>query len=116
MPLGELINEILTTPKGILFLLIGNTAGAVIAMAVFSFSVTSFPMLYHRDVDFITAMIISVRLVRKNPRPMVFLGYDNRHDDRPVAAFRVLWPVHGTAGSGICVLASVSPRRPNQRR
>ena len=56
------------------------------------------------------------RVVRKNPRPMVFLGYDNRHDGRPVAAFLVLWPVHGTAGSEICVLASVSPRRPNQRR
>ena len=72
MPLGKLINEILTTPKGILFLLLGNTAGAVIAMAGFSFSVTSFPLLYHRDVDFITAIITSVRVVRKNPRSMVF--------------------------------------------
>jgi len=72
MTFGELVNEILTTPKGLLFLFIGNSAGAVIALAVFSFSVTSFPMLYHRDVDFITAMITSVRVVRKNPRSMVF--------------------------------------------
>ena len=72
MSFGDFLSEILTTPKGILFLLIGNTAGAVIALAVFSFSVTSFPMLYHRNVDFITAMITSVRVVRKNPKSMLF--------------------------------------------
>jgi uncharacterized membrane protein len=72
MSFGDFVNEILTTPKGILFLLIGNTAGAIIALAVFSFSVTSFPMLYHRNVDFITAMITSVRVVRKNPKSMIF--------------------------------------------
>ena len=74
MPLGELINEILTTPKGILFLLIGNTAGAFITMAVFSFSVTSVPMLYYRAVNFITAMITFLWVVRKNPRSIVFFG------------------------------------------
>ncbi len=72
MTFGEIVSEILTTPKGLLFLLIGNTAGAVIALGVFSFSVTSFPMLYHRNVDFITAMITSVRVVSKNPRSMFF--------------------------------------------
>jgi uncharacterized membrane protein len=29
-------------------------------------------MLYHRNVDFITAMITSVRVVRKNPKSMLF--------------------------------------------
>ncbi len=69
--ISDLFNIILTTPMGILFLAIGNTVGAVIAFFVFSISVISIPMLYHRDIDFITAMITSVKLVRKNPRPMV---------------------------------------------
>jgi len=56
----ELLQVIFTTPMGLLFLVIGNAVGAVIALAVFSFSVTSFPMLFDRDVDFVTAMITSV--------------------------------------------------------
>ncbi len=66
----DLFNLILTTQKGAVFLLVGNTVGAVIAFIVFSFSVVSFPMLYHRDIDFVTAMVTSVRMVMKNPVPM----------------------------------------------
>lgn len=66
----ELINDIFTTPSGWLFLLVGNAAGALIAFAVFSYSVISIPMLFHRDIDFITAMLTSVRFVALNPRVM----------------------------------------------
>ncbi|MDP6345157.1 MAG: DUF2189 domain-containing protein [Alphaproteobacteria bacterium] len=68
--IAELLALVFTTPMGLLFMLIGNTAGAVIALAVFSFSVVSFPMLFDRRVDFVTAMVTSVRLVRRNPRAM----------------------------------------------
>ncbi|MAU41105.1 MAG: hypothetical protein CMF31_05740 [Kordiimonas sp.] len=71
MSATELINYIFTTPSGWLFLLIGNGVGAVIALAVFSFSVVSFPMLYDREVDFVTAMVTSVKVVVANPRPMI---------------------------------------------
>ena len=67
----ELLNEVFTTPMGLLFLVIGNGVGAVIALAVFSFSVTSFPMLFDRDVDFVTAMITSVKVVTTNPTAMI---------------------------------------------
>lgn len=63
--------NILTTPTGLLFLVIGNAAGAAIALAVFSFSVTSFPMLFERDCDFVTAMVTSVKVVLANRRVMV---------------------------------------------
>ncbi len=63
--------EIFTTPAGWMLLVIGNGVGAVIALAVFSFSVTSFPMLFDRDCDFVTAMVTSVRVVRANPRVMI---------------------------------------------
>ena len=67
----ELLREIFTTPMGLLFLVIGNGVGAVIALAVFSFSVTSFPMLFDRDVDFVTAMITSVKVVLANKIAMI---------------------------------------------
>lgn len=67
---SELIDMIFNTPMGILFLLVGNITGALIAFAVFSYSVVSFPMLFHRDIDFVTAMLTSVRFVIKNPRIM----------------------------------------------
>ncbi len=67
----DFLLNILTTPTGILFLVIGNTVGAVIALGVFSFSVTSFPMLFERDCDFVTAMVTSVRVVTSNPGAMI---------------------------------------------
>ena len=67
----ELLREIFTTPMGLLFLAIGHAVGAVLALAVFSISVTSFPMLFDRDIDFVTAMITSVKVVLANPVPMV---------------------------------------------
>lgn len=67
----ELLEVIFTTPMGLLFLLIGNSVGAVIAFAVFSFSVTSYPMLFDREVDFVTAMITSVKVVLQNKIPMI---------------------------------------------
>jgi uncharacterized membrane protein len=65
------VTDILTTPTGLMFLVIGNAVGAVIALGVFSFSVTSFPMLFERDCDFVTAMVTSVRVVLANRRVMV---------------------------------------------
>ena len=69
--LPELLTQIFTTPMGLAFLVIGNAAGIVISLIVFSISVTSFPMLYDRDVDFVTAMMTSVKVVLRNPVPMV---------------------------------------------
>lgn len=68
----DIINDLFTTPSGLLFLAIGNTLGAIIAFGIFSISVTSFPMLYERDIDFVTAMSTSVRAVAANPRLMAF--------------------------------------------
>lgn len=68
---ADVLDTILTTPSGLLFLVLGNTAGALIAMAVFSISVISFPMLCDRDIDFVTAMTTSVRLVVENPKAML---------------------------------------------
>ena len=71
MSAPELLQEIFTTPMGLLFLVIGNGVGAVIAIAVFSFSVISFPMLFERDTDFVTSMITSVKVFTTNPAAML---------------------------------------------
>lgn len=68
---AELLTQIFTTPTGLVFLVLGNSTGAIIAFFVFSITVVSFPLLFDRDVDFVTAMITSVKVVRANPRPMV---------------------------------------------
>lgn len=65
------IDQIFSTPSGIAFLLLGNAVGASIALTVFSLTVISFPILFDRDIDFVTAMITSVRTVLANPKAML---------------------------------------------
>lgn len=67
----ELIIEILSTSRGMTFAVVGNIVGAAVAMTVFSITVVSFPILADRDIDFVTAMITSVRCVLTNPLQMI---------------------------------------------
>ena len=67
----DIVDKLLTTPTGLAFLVLGNLSGALIALSIFSISAVSFPMLYDRDVDFVTAMVTSVRLVIANPVTMI---------------------------------------------
>jgi uncharacterized membrane protein len=69
--LPALIEAILTTPAGAMFFVIGNLFGAIFALTVFSLTAVSFPLLYDREVDFVTAMITSVKSVTKNPGAML---------------------------------------------
>ena len=58
---------VLTTTNGWTFLIVGHIVGAVISMILFALTVVSCPLLLEREVDFITAMITSVRAVLKSP-------------------------------------------------
>jgi uncharacterized membrane protein len=69
--LHEFITIVLTTNEGLLFLAIGNLDGAVLSLILFSLTVVSFPLLLDRDVDFVTAMVTSVRAVGTSPLPMI---------------------------------------------
>ncbi len=66
----ELVNAIMTTPSGFLFFVLGNAAGIALSFIVFSLTVVSLPLLFDQHVDFVTAMITSVKVVLKNPKPM----------------------------------------------
>ena len=67
----QFINVVLTTNEGLAFLVVGNVEGAVLSLVLFSLTVVSFPLLLDRELDFITAMITSVRSVTANPAPMI---------------------------------------------
>ncbi len=67
-----LMTDILTTSNGLMFFVTGNVIGAMIAFAVFSLTVVSFPLLLDRDVDFVTAMITSIRAVKLNLVCMIY--------------------------------------------
>lgn len=72
--LGDFLTMLVTTPEGLLFLLVGNAIGAVLALAVFTLTVVSFPLLLDRDLDSVTAMITSVRAVTTSPKAMLGWG------------------------------------------
>lgn len=62
-----------TTMEGATFLLVGSCIGAVLATLLFSLTVIAMPLLMDKDIDFVTAMITSVKTVRKSP--VVMLGW-----------------------------------------
>jgi uncharacterized membrane protein len=65
------LTVVLTTNEGLLFLAIGNLDGAALSLILFSLTVVSFPLLLDREVDFVTAMVTSVRAVVASPVPMI---------------------------------------------
>jgi uncharacterized membrane protein len=69
--LPQFITVLLTTTEGLIFLLVGNIIGALLAIVLFSLTVVSFPLLLDRDVDCVTAMITSVRAVARSPVPLL---------------------------------------------
>ena len=67
------LDAVLTTANGWNFLIAGHLAGAIISLVLFSITVVSCPLLLDRDVDFVTAMITSIRSVLQSP--LVMLGW-----------------------------------------
>nr|WP_281501850.1 DUF2189 domain-containing protein [Aliiroseovarius sp. F20344] len=65
------LNAVFFTPEGWTFLAIGTGAGAVLSAVLFSVTVVAMPMLMDREVDFVTAMLTSVRVVTENPVTML---------------------------------------------
>ncbi len=69
--LDGFVSVVLGTPEGLMFLAVGHVIGAAMALVLFSLTVVSFPLLLEREIDFVTAMITSVRAVVTNPLPMI---------------------------------------------
>jgi uncharacterized membrane protein len=65
-PLNEFISALLLTGPGNGLLVTGTAVGAIFAAVAYSISVIAAPMIFDRKLDAVTAMIASVRAVRKN--------------------------------------------------
>jgi uncharacterized membrane protein len=65
------VTMLFTTANGLTFLVVGHVVGAILSLALFSLTVVSFPLLLDREVDFITAMITSVKSVVTSPAAMI---------------------------------------------
>ena len=68
---GHNLFALLLSPAGLAMLVVGGAIGAAFALALYAITVTSLPMLVDRDVDFITAIIVSLGVVRSNGRVML---------------------------------------------
>ncbi|MCA0274343.1 MAG: DUF2189 domain-containing protein [Proteobacteria bacterium] len=65
---------VLLEGNGPVMLLVGTLIGAGFAAVLFSVTVAGLPLLLDREVDFVTAMILSVRAVIENLGPMILWG------------------------------------------
>lgn len=64
----------LLQPEGLLMLLTGTAFGAVFAFILFCLTVISLPLLLDKELDFVTAMLTSIAVVKRNPRVMIAWG------------------------------------------
>ncbi len=69
--LGPTNLDLFRTGPGLSMLLFGSAVGALFALAFFSLTVMSLPLLVDRKVDFITAIIVSLGTVRSNTAVML---------------------------------------------
>jgi len=62
------------TTNGVLMLCVGTAVGAALAFLIFSITVTGLPMLLALEIDFVTAMLVSIRSVAQSPGVMLVWG------------------------------------------
>lgn len=64
----------LMTPLGLTMLFVGGAAGAIIALGFFATTLFSLPMLVDQKVDFLTAIVASLRTFRANLPILIIWG------------------------------------------
>jgi uncharacterized membrane protein len=58
--------EAFLTPNGLTMIAVELAVGGVLAFVLFALTVMSLPLLLHKELDFITAMVVSFDTVRRN--------------------------------------------------
>ena len=64
----------LLQPEGLMMLLVGTGFGAAFAFVLFCLTVISLPLLLDKELDFVTAMLTSIAVVKRNPKVMIAWG------------------------------------------
>lgn len=70
-PPSEFVHTILFTNAGVALLFGGTLVGALLAAITFAISSVAAPLLLVKDVDAVSAMVTSVRALRRNTGPML---------------------------------------------
>lgn len=72
--IGAFFTVVTTTSEGIGFLIVGTAVGAFISFVLFCTTVIAIPLLLDRELDLITAIIMSFKAVFHNLAPMIAWG------------------------------------------
>lgn len=64
--------EVFLTRNGLTMIAVELVVGAMLALLLFAITVVSLPLVLDREVDFVTAMGVSMQVVRGNPGVMLF--------------------------------------------
>jgi len=70
-----LMSLLLFTPKGLGLLIVGSLVGALLAAVVFAISVVSLPLVLDRDIDAVSAMLLSLAAVRRNWKALLLWAW-----------------------------------------
>ena len=65
------LNTVFLTSEGWVFLAIGTCVGALLSAVLFTLTVVAMPLLLDREIDFVSAMLTSIRVVAENPVVML---------------------------------------------
>jgi uncharacterized membrane protein len=71
---AEFTRQVFTTPAGLKLIAVGCGVGFLFALATFTISVISFPLLLDRNVGLSTAVLTSIKAVAVNPATMGLWG------------------------------------------
>lgn len=71
---GAFAELLFTTQAGWTLIIVGNTIGALFAIAAFAISVVSFPLLLDRETGAVNAMMTSINAVITSPGTMLLWG------------------------------------------
>ena len=66
--------DVFLTPNGMTMLAVGTAAGAALAGLIYAITVMGLPLLLDRELDFVTAMIVSFQTVIQNLPVMLLWG------------------------------------------
>lgn len=66
--------EAFLTPNGLAMMALGTVVGAVFSTLLYALTVVALPMLLDREVDYVTAMLTSLDVVKANPAVMLGWG------------------------------------------
>jgi uncharacterized membrane protein len=69
------LQDVLTSGRGWLLILLGGLIGFCFAALALCLSVISFPLMLDRDVGLVPAVVASMRLARENPGPIALWGF-----------------------------------------